>query len=190
MALLIIGCDGREVTESALPSPVQETFVSSAPAATPQASTVNPTFDCPPARGEGTISPTVTIYSITLLVDGQEYIVQADDVLPLKPGAVVQVTEVTICANTFSGSGGAACVEFTPLDQSGQEILAEQQGTHTVPVNPGLFVFSNIHYSWIIDPDWNGFSAVVNHWTLEKSQDLACANGRCEQDDRVFIEFR
>jgi len=188
--LLTASCGGSGATVTAPPPQAQQPLHSSIPTTIAGAGNVDPAPNCPPARGVGTVSPAVTIYSFTLLVNGQEQVVQGDEVLTVAAGDQVQVTEVTICTNPFSGEGGAACVDFSPLDQTGQEIQAERQGTHTVPVNPGLFVFLNLNYTWTIDPDWSGFSAVLNHWTLEKTQDQACSSGRCERDDRIILEFR
>ena len=92
---------------------------------------------CPPARGEGTISPAISIYSIVFVVNGVEQVARDGDMLHASPGEEVQVREVTICVGSYSGNGGEACVDFVPVTHSGQEIVSEHGGTHTVRVAPG-----------------------------------------------------
>ena len=186
---LATGCGGSDGTVTALPTQMLQPADSPVPTATPHTVTIDPTPVCPPARGIGTVSPAVSISSITFLVNGLEQVVYGDDMLQAAPGDRVQVTDAIICAGTFSGKGGEACVDFAPVDQSGQEIFPEHKGTHLVPVAPGLIVISDLDVAWTISEDWSGISAVLNHWTPENTQDLGCASERCERDDRIMVEL-
>lgn len=145
---------------------------------------------CPPARGEGTISPAVSIYSISFLVNGLEQVVRGDDTLQALPGDEVQVGGVTICVGSYSGDGGDACVDLVPVDQSGQELVSEHTGTHTVQVTPGFTRISGPGGTWTIGENWTGIAAVLNHWPLEETEDLDCGGGRCERDDRLVVALR
>lgn len=187
---LATGCGRSDETVTALPTQMLQPADSPVPTATPDTMAIDPTPVCPPARGVGTVSPAVSIYSITFLVNGLEQVVHEDDMLQAAPGDEVQVRDVIICAGSFSGDGGAACVDLAPADPSGQEIMSEHKGTHLVPVTPGLMIISNLDFTWTISENWSGISAVLNHWTPENTQDLGCASGRCERDDRITVEFR
>jgi hypothetical protein len=112
------------------------------------------------------------------------------DVLQAMPGDEIQVREVTVCAGSFSGNGGEACVDFAPVTQSGQEIGSEHGGTHTVPVTPGFSSLSGPDHRWTIGENWDHISAVLNHWPPEGTEDLDCGSGRCERDDRMNVGFR
>ena len=138
----------------------------------------------------GTISPAISIRSMILVVNGVERTVRGDDTLQASPGDEVQVREVVICAGSFSGDGGNVCVDISPTDQSGEAIFSEHTGTHMMPVTPGVTKISGLDYTWTVGKDWKSLSAVVNHWTPGKTKDLECANGLCERDDRMTIEFR
>ncbi len=187
---LAAGCGRSDQTATALPAHSPRPTDPLEPIATLDAGIVDPTPVCPPARGGGTISPAVSIYSITFLVNGHEQVVGDDHTLQALPGDKVEVREVTICAGSFSGDGGEACVDFAPADQSGQEIVSEHKGTHLVPVTPGFISISGPSHTWIISENWSHISAVLNHWTPEDTGDLGCASGRCEHDDRIMVEFR
>lgn len=145
---------------------------------------------CLPVRGEGTIAPAVSIDSITFVVNGVEQVVRDDDKLRGSPGDQVQVREVTICVASFPGNGGEACVDFAPVDEAGQEIVNQHRGTHMVPLTVGLICISGPDGMWTVDAGWGGITAVVNHWPPETTEDLGCASGRCERDDRLVVEFR
>jgi hypothetical protein len=160
------------------------------PTARPVSGSVGLAPVCPPAKGAGTIAPAISIYSITFVVNGREQVVRDEDTLQASPGDEVQVREVTICAGPFSGNGGEACVDFAPGTQSGQEIVSEHRGTHTVRVTPGIRTISGPEHGWIIGENWREFSAVLNHWPSENTRDLGCGSGRCERDDRIVVEFR
>jgi hypothetical protein len=159
-------------------------------ATAPDLATVDPEPACPPAKGQGTVSPAISIYAITFVVNGLEQVVRDGDTLQASPRDQVRVAQVTICTGPFSGSGGDACVDFAPVDGSGEEIVPEHMGTHMVPVAPGFVSIPGPADTWILGEDWAYISAVVNHWTPEQTGDLDCAAGRCERDDRIIVEFR
>ncbi|MGD2158317.1 MAG: hypothetical protein PVG32_15675, partial [Anaerolineales bacterium] len=100
--------------------------------ATPDLATDDSVLNCPPARGEGTISPAVSIYSITFIVNGVEHVVGDDDPLRAHPGDEVRIKGAVICAGNFSGNGGDACVDFAPVTQDGKDTLSDHIGTHPV----------------------------------------------------------
>jgi len=152
--------------------------------------TIDSTPVCPPARGEGTVSPAISIYSITFVVNGLEQVVRGEDTLQALPGDKVQVSEVTICTGSFPGNGGEACVDFAPAGQSGQEIVSEHGGTHLVQVTAGFISIPGPSQTWSVGENWRHISAVLNHWPPEETKDLACSEGRCERDDRVVIGLR
>jgi hypothetical protein len=187
---LAAGCGRSDETEKAPPTDIPQPIDSSESIATLDSGTIDPALICPPARGEGTISPAVSIYSITFVVNDFEQVVRDDDTLQALPGDEVQVREVTICAGSFSGNGGAVCVDFAPADQSGQEIVSEHRGSHTVPVAPGFISISGPSHTWIIGENWRHISAVLNHWPPEDTEDLDCASGHCEHDDRIIVGLR
>ena len=145
---------------------------------------------CRPARGVGTISPAISISSMILVVNGVERTVRGDDTLRVSPGAEVRVREVAICTEPFSGDGGNFCVDISPADRSGDAIFSEHKGTHMMPVKSGVAVISGLDYTWTVGEDWKNLTAVVNHWTPGKSEDLECAGGLCERDDWIVLEVR
>jgi hypothetical protein len=145
---------------------------------------------CPPAEGEGTISPAVSIYSITFVVNGAEQVVYDGDTLEAIVGDEIEIREAVICAGSFSGSGGEACVDLAPVDRSGQEIMSEHAGTHMVPVITGFTTIPGPSHTWTLAESWVRISAVLNHWTQEETEDVDCANRRCEHDDWAIIELR
>ena len=158
--------------------------------AAPDIATVDLPPVCPPARGEGKVSPAVSLLSIVFVVNGVEQEVRGGDRLQVRPGDEVQVREATICAQSFSSNPGEACVDFAPLTQSGQEVASEHIGTHMVRVVQGFFSISGPNEKWTIDQDWGYISAVVNHWPPEDTEDLGCGSGRREHDDRIDVEFQ
>lgn len=145
---------------------------------------------CPPADGEGTISPAISIYSITFVVNGAEQVVHEGDTLEAIVGDEIEIKEAVICAGSFSGRGGEACVDLAPVDRSGQKIMSEHAGTHMVPVITGFTAIPGPGHTWTLDESWVRISAVLNHWTLEETEDIDCANRRCEHDDWAIIELR
>jgi len=187
---LVAGCN-RSGTTATAPSPhMPQPTDALESAATHDLATVGSTPACPPATGEGTISPAVSIYSIVFVVNGVEQVVRDGDVLQALPGEEVQVREVTICVGVFSGNGGEACVDLAPVDQSGQEIASEHRGTHIVPVTPGFISISGPDQGWVIGKNWRHIAAVLNHWPPDGTQDPGCGGGRCERDDRTIVGFR
>ncbi len=182
---LATGCDG-----SWRPTYTPQTEASRWLAGTlgPQASRSSPA--CEPSDGEGTVSPDVSITSIVFVVDGVEQVVRDGDILQTTPGVEVSMKQATICADSFSGDGGEACVDLVPIDASGREILAEHAGTHLVQVTAGSIDISGPEHSWIIGETWSGFSAALNHWPPEGTADTSCAVGRCEHDDRMSIRLQ
>jgi hypothetical protein len=120
-------------------------------------------------------------------VNGREQVVRDGDMLQASRGDEVQVREVTICANPFSGSGGEACVEFTPLDQNGQERVAEGNGTHMKRVPSGFTSIPGPNHTWIVGENWRHIVAVLNHWPPGGTNDPGCGGGRCEHDDRMIV---
>ena len=187
---LVAGCSGSDGTATALPNPMPESTASLGPTAMPDSATHEPTPVCPPAGGEGTIPPAVSIYSITFVVNGLEQVVRAGDTLQASPGDKVQAREITICAGAFSGNGGEICVDIAPVDQDGQEIMSEHEGTHMIRTNPGFLTISGPSHTWTVGRNWRQISAVLNHWPPEDTEDLSCGNGRCEHDDRILFRLR
>ena len=187
---LVAGCSRSGTTATALSPHVSQPTDALEPAATHDLATVGSAPACPPATGEGTVSPAVSIYSIVFAVNGVEQVVRDGDVLQALPGEQVQVREVTICVGAFSGNGGEACVDLAPVDQSGQEIASEHRGTHTVPVAPGFISISGPDQGWVISENWGHIAAVLNHWPPDGTQDPGCGGGRCERDDRTIVGFR
>ena len=108
---LVAGCSRGGATATAGPTHTPEPTQPLEPRVTPDLATVASTPACPPADGEGTIPPAVSIYSIAFVVNGVEQVVRDGDVLQALPGDEIQVREVTICAGSFSGNGGEAQVE-------------------------------------------------------------------------------
>jgi hypothetical protein len=136
------------------------------------------------------ISPAVSLYSITFVVNGLEQVVGADDTLQALPGDEVWVREATICAGSFSGDGGEACVDLVPVAENGQEIESEHRGTHNVRVTAGFMSIPGPSGTWVIGESWRQIAVVVNHWPGEDTEDMGCGGGRCERDDRIIVEFR
>lgn len=187
---LAVGCGREDATATALATPMSPGTDTPAPSATPDPATVGATPVCPPARGEGTVPPSISIGSMVFVVNGVEQVVRDGDRLQALPGDEMRVKEVTICVGPFQGSGGEACVDFAPVDQSGQEVLSEHAGTHLVGVRPGSISISGPDHRWTIGEDWRSMSGVLNHWPPDGTEDLDCAGGRCERDDRVIVILR
>jgi len=187
---LAAGCGRSGKTVTALPTHVPQPTLSLEPATTLDSGATGPTPVCPPARGEGTISPAVSIYSITFVVNGLEQVVRAGDTLQALPGDEMKVKEITICAEAFSGNSGEVCVDFAPVDSSGQEFTSEHGGTHMVRLIPGFMTLPGPGHTWTIGENWRQISAVLNHWPPEDTEDLDCSNRRCEHDDRIIIGLR
>lgn len=188
--LLAVDCDrSDETTKTSLTQRSQladtleptETLVSERTDSTPV---------CPPADGEGTISPAVSIYSITFVVNGAEQLVYDADTLEAIVGDEIEIREVVICAGSFSGSGGEVCVDVAPVDRSGQEVMSEHAGTHMVPAITGITTIPGPSHTWTLAESWVRMSAVLNHWTPEETEDVNCANRLCEHDDWAIIELR
>jgi len=186
---LAAGCGRSGETATTPPTPTLQPADSPESTALPDIGSVDPAPVCPTDKGVGTVSPAVSIYSITFLVNGIEQVVQENNGLQAVPGDEVQIRGVMICAGSFSGDGGQACVDFAPTDENGQEIMSEHQGTDTVQVIPGLNIISGLNFTWTVGENWSGFYAVLNHWTPVETQDLGCANGLCERDDWIIVEF-
>lgn len=186
---IITGCDVSDKPETELPNqqPLPDPTMTTGTLGT---MTIDPFPDCPSAEGFGTIAPSISIFSITFLVNGIEQTISENDVLQIDAGDEVQIKDVAICVNSFQGYGGQACVDFAPADQSGQEVVSEHKGTHLVDVAPGIILISDLDFTWDIKEGWCGILAVLNHWAPEKTQDLDCAEGLCERDDQVFVGFR
>ncbi len=186
---LAAGCERSGEIDTTLLTQTIQPADTPEPTAIPDIGNVDPAPVCPTARGVGTVSPAVSIYSITFLVNGIEQVVLENNVLQAEPGDQVQIREVIICAGSFSGDGGQACVDFAPTDENGQEIMSEHKGTDTVPVTPGQISISGLNFTWTVGENWSGFYAVLNHWPPVATQDLGCASGRCERDDWLIVEF-
>jgi hypothetical protein len=186
---LAAGCGRSGEMDSALPTQTIQSADPPAPTATPDIGNLDPAPVCPTARGVGTVSPAVSIYSITFLVNGIDQIALQNSKLQAVPGDKVQIREVIICASPFSGNDSQACVDFAPVDESGQEIRSEHKGSHSVPVTPGQISISGLNFTWTVGENWSGFYAVLNHWPPVETQDLDCANGLCERDDWIIVEF-
>jgi hypothetical protein len=186
---LMAGCGRSGKIDTTLPTQTIQPVDSPEPTAIPDIGNVDTAPVCPTTRGVGTVSPAVSIYSITFLVNGIEQVVLENNVLQAVPGDEVQIREVIICAGSFSGDGGQACVDFAPRDENGQEIMSEHKGTDTVAVIPGLIIISDLNFTWTVGENWSGFYAVLNHWTPVETQDLGCASGGCERDDWLIVEF-
>ena len=187
---LAAGCGRSGEIETTLPIQTMQPADSPEPTAISDIGNVDPAPVCPTARGVGTVSPAVSISSITFLVNGIEQVVLKNKVLQALPGDEVQIREVIICAGSFSGDGGQVCVDFAPTDENGQEIMSEHKGTDTVPVIPSLMIISDLNFTWTVGENWSGFYAVLNHWTPVETQDPGCASGRCERDDWLIVEFQ
>jgi hypothetical protein len=187
---LVGGCISSGAPSTEEPIHVQPTDAP-APAMTLDTASAETASVCPTANGRGTVSPAISIDSITFVVNGLDQVVREGDNLQALPGDQVQVKEVTICASPYSGNGGEVCVDFAPLSQNGEVLQSDNGGTHMVRVTPGFTTLSGPDHTWAIDENWQGISAVVNHWPPDRStQDVECGGGLCERDDRVLIVFR
>ncbi len=142
---------------------------------------------CPPAEARGTVPPAIAICSITYIVDGAEQIVRDGDILRASSSDEVRIDKVAISVGSFSGDGGEACVDFVPLGRNGEEIASERRGTHMQRVNPGRTSVLGPDGTWTIGENWRSISAVLNHWPVDRTEDLDCAGGLCERDDRVTV---
>jgi hypothetical protein len=187
---LAAGCSRSDESVTALPDQAPQPAHTVEPIQTPDSEMIDPVPVCPPASGQGTVSPAITIYSITFAVNGVEQELRDGDTLDARVGDEIEVREVVICTGSFSGSGGEACVDFAPTDQSGQEIMSEHAGTHMVPVTSGFISIPGPSQTWTRAESWGQISAVLNHWTREDTEDIECANRRCEHDDWATIVLR
>lgn len=191
--ILVGGCSSNngtavlQQTDQSLPADPRE---SPAAPATPDLATDESAPVCRQANGEGTIAPAISVFSIAFVVNGVEQVVRVGEGLIAQPGDEVQVREVTVCAETISGAGGEACVDFAPVTYDGQEVVSEHIGTHTTRVRSGFFSIPGPENHWIIDKEWMNISGVVNHWPTEITTDMGCGSGRCEHDDWIDIEFQ
>lgn len=145
---------------------------------------------CPPANPGGTVAPAIAICSITYTVNGAEQVVRDGETLQASPGDSVQIGDITICVGSFGGDGGLACVDFVPLDGEGREVAAGRRGTHNVTVTGGYQSIPGPDGTWTIDSNWKSISAVLNHWPPGRTDDLGCADGLCERDDRLTAKLR
>ncbi len=187
---LAAGCVMSDATATAPPTQMPEPIESMEPSTTADTGTDDGMPECPSARGDGTVPPVVSITSITFVVNGLEQIVRGEDMLQASPGDEVRVREVTICAWSFSGDGGEACVDFAPVTKTGQEIESDHRGTHTVRVIPGFMTISVSDLGWTIEDSWSHFSVLLNHWPAEGTEDMECGDGLCERDDRIIVKIQ
>jgi hypothetical protein len=187
---LAAGCGRSDEITTAPPAPMPQPAVSPEPTATLDSGTTGPAPVCPPARGEGTVSPAVSIYSITFVVNGLEQVVRAGDTLQAVAGDDLEVREISICADAFSGNGGEVCVDFAPVDPGGQEMMSEHGGTHMVRMMPGFVTLPGPGQPWTVGENWRSISAVLNHWPPGETADVGCGNRRCEHDDQIIIGLR
>lgn len=187
---LVAGCSRSDEVPVSGPTYAPQPTDTPEPTETPDSEIVDSTPLCPAASGEGTVSPAVSIYSITFMVNGLEQVVRKGDRLQGMPGDEMEVKEVTICAGLFSGNGGEACVDFVPVESSGEEVVSEHGGTHLVRVTAGLVSIPGPGDTWTIDESWEHVVAVVNHWPPEDTEDPNCGDRQCEHDDWVIIGLR
>jgi len=187
---LAAGCSSSDESVIVLPDQVQRPTHTVKPIQTPDSEMIDPMPVCPLASGQGTISPDISIYSITFVVNGIEQVLRNGDTLDASVGDGIEIREVVICAGSFSGNGGEACVDFAPIDQSGQEIRSEHAGTHLVQVTSGFISIPGPSHTWTRAESWGQISAVLNHWTGEDTEDIECANRRCEHDDWAAVILR
>ena len=187
---LVGGCTERSAPSTEEPVHTQPTDAQ-VPTMTAEEASMGNESTCPPANGQGTVSPAISIDSITFVVNDLEQVLRDGDSLQALPGDQLQVSDVTICAQPFAGNGGEVCVHFAPLDQDGEEIVSDSGGTHLVLVAPGHTTISGPDHTWTVGENWQGISAVVNHWPPDRNtQDVECGGGLCERDDRMLIVFR
>jgi hypothetical protein len=140
---------------------------------------------CPPVNPGGTVAPAIAICSVTYMVNGAEQVVRGGDALEASPGDTVQIGDIAICVGSFGGDGGQACVDFVPLDGEGGEITAGRRGTHHMKVTRGCQSIPGPEGAWTVGANWQSISAALNHWPPGRTEDLACADGLCERDDRL-----
>lgn len=181
---LLTGCDGSGAT------PVAPPVHTAQPTDTPASTAATSTPPCTPANAGGTVSPAITICSVSFLVNGVEQVVRDGDALRASRGDEVQIGGASICVGPFSGSGGEACVDFVPIDSSGQEIASERNGTHNIKVSSGCRSISGPGGTWIIGEDWAHIAAVLNHWPPSRTEDVGCGGGLCERDDRITVSVQ
>ena len=184
------GCSRSDTPSTVQPDQVPQLTHTVELTQTPDSETIDPVPICPPANGQGTVPPAVTIYAITFVVNGVEQVLRNDDTLDAEIGDRIEVREVVVCAGSFSGNGGEVCVDFAPTDQSERAIMSEHAGTHMVRVRSGFNSIPGPTHTWTRAENWRQVSAVLNHWTREDTKDIECANGRCEHDDRATIKLR
>lgn len=96
---------------------------------------------------------------------------------------------VTLCVGAYSGNPGDVCADIAPLIADGMTMSSQHAGSHMAVISPGSIVLEGPSQIWTIEEDWAGFSVVVNHWPLEKTQDVTCAETDCEHDDWLEIPF-
>jgi hypothetical protein len=106
MLSLTTNCSSNGETVTALQTQIPQPTVSLELTETLVPGTSIPTPFCPPARGEGTISPAISIYSITFVVNGLEQVVGDGDTLQASPGDEIEVKEIIICSEDFLGNSG------------------------------------------------------------------------------------
>jgi hypothetical protein len=187
---LAVSCSRSDERVTAIPDLVTQPTYLAEPIQTTDSENIDRPPVCPPANGRGTISPDITIYTITFLVNGVEQVLLNGDTLDAMVGDEIEVKEVVICTESFSGYGGEACVDFTPIDKSRQEVQSEHAGTHMVQVISGFISIPGPIHSWARAENWDRISAVLNHWTQEDTEDTECADRSCEQDDWATIILR
>lgn len=146
--------------------------------------------DCLPANPGGTVAPAIAICSVTYRVNGTEQVVRDGGRLEGSVGDEVQIGDIAICVGSFVGDGGEACVDFVPRDGEGREIAAGRRGTHLARVSGGCQSIPGPDGTWTIDSEWKSISAVLNHWPPGRTEDLSCADGLCEHDDRLMVELK
>jgi hypothetical protein len=171
MLPLAVACDGSGAVSPSPPAAVPSLEMSA----------------CPPAQARGTVPPAIAICSITYIVNGAEQIVRDGDTLQASRGDEVRIGKVALDVGPFSGDGGQACVDFVPVGQNGEEIASDRRGTHMQKVNPGRTSVRGPDGTWTIGENWRSISAVLNHWPVDSTEDLDCAGGLCERDDRVTV---
>lgn len=154
---------------------------------TPKVASPEPAPRCRPPDGSGTVSPNLSITSITFMVNGVEQVIAPGGAVAASPGDRVRLAGATLCSEPYSGDPGAACVDVAPLDEDGEEVQAEHLGTHMVPVSPGSIHLRGPAGGWTVEEGWTGFSVVLNHWPPVNTRDQACAASGCERDDQVMI---
>jgi hypothetical protein len=187
---LAVSCSRSSGSVTAILDQVTQPTHTVEPIQTPDSENIDRIPVCPPANGQGTISPAITIYTITFVVNGVEHVLRNGEALDTMVGEEIEVKEVVICTGSFSDNGGEACVDFAPIDQSGQEIMPEHAGTHMVQVTSGLITIPGPSHTWTRAESWGQISAVLNHWPREDTEDTECANRRCEHDDWATIILR